>query len=245
MTVRSLNDVGVRVPRSGSRAPSRRDAQRPHLAAGPARHRRCRRHERLRRRAVPPAGQCRHRGRDLHPRHLGEAAARRRDGARRHGPARRRRAVRGADQGRAARPAVHVRPRRACGPRRPTSRATTTSSTRTTGCRARSARWPATAGGCRWCTRCTRWRRSRTASSPTATLAEPAARLIGEEQVVEAADLIIANTDQEAAAADRAVRRRARTRAGDQPRRRSRRLRPGRQGGVPTSGSGSRPTRSW
>ena len=37
-------------------APPRGDAQRAHLAAGPARHRRRRRHERLRRRAGPPAG---------------------------------------------------------------------------------------------------------------------------------------------------------------------------------------------
>ena len=65
--------------------------------------------------------------------------------------------------------AVHVRPRGAAHRGDSSRPATTTSSTPTTGCRARWARSPATAGACRWSTRCTRWPRSRTARSPTAT----------------------------------------------------------------------------
>ena len=45
------------------------DDQPAHLPAGPARHRRRRRHERLRRRARPAARRAGHRGRHLHPRH--------------------------------------------------------------------------------------------------------------------------------------------------------------------------------
>ena len=86
-----------------------------------------------------------------------------------------------------------------CCARRPsTSRATTTSSTRTTGCPARSAGWPATGGACRSSTPRTPWPRSRTRRWPTATGPEPRARVIGEEQVVAEADRLIANTDEEA-----------------------------------------------
>ena len=55
---------------------------------------------------------------------------------------------------------------------------------------------------------------------------EPMARVIGEEQVVEAADLIVANTDDERQQLDRPVRRRARPAARDHARRRPRRLPP-------------------
>ena len=49
---------------------------------------------------------------------------------------------------------------------------------------------------------------------------EPMARVIGEEQVVEAADMLVANTDGEARAARRPVRRRARPGRGGAPGRR-------------------------
>ncbi len=51
----------------------------------------------------------------------------------------------------------------------PRARAGTTWSTPTTGCPARSAGWPRSAGACRSCTPCTPWPRSRTSRSPTAT----------------------------------------------------------------------------
>ena len=52
---------------------------------------------------------------------------------------------------------VRSRPR-CCAPRRLAKPVGTTSSTRTTGCRARSGGWRRSAGACRWCTACTRWR---------------------------------------------------------------------------------------
>ena len=59
--------------------------------------------------------------------------------------------------------------RRAAGRGAARSRAGTTWCTRTTGCPARSAGWPPSAGTCRWCTPCTPWPRSRTPRSRTAT----------------------------------------------------------------------------
>ncbi len=76
--------------------------------------------------------------------------------------------------------------------------ATTTSSTRTTGSPARSAGSRPTAGASPSCTRCTRWRGSRTSTSPTATSPSRVGREIGEAQVVEAADRLVANTEREA-----------------------------------------------
>ena len=57
--------------------------------------------------------------------------------------------------------------------------------------------WPPSGGTCRSSTRCTRWPRSRTSRWPTVTTPEPAARAIGEAQVVDAADRLVANTDEE------------------------------------------------
>ena len=68
-------------------------------------------------------------------------------------------------------------------------------STRTTGSPARSAGWPPTAGASRSCTPCTPWPGSRTSTSPTATAPSRSGREIGEAQVVEAADRLVANTD--------------------------------------------------
>ena len=59
---------------------------------------------------------------------------------------------------------------------------------------------------------------------------EPQGRLIGEDQVVAEADRLIANTDDEAARPDRAVRRRPRPARRGRPRGGHRRLRPGRPG---------------
>ena len=50
-------------------------------------------------------------------------------------------------------------------------------------------------GGRRSCTPCTRWPGSRTCTSPTGDSPEPPGREIGEAQVVEAADRLVANTD--------------------------------------------------
>ena len=58
------------IGRTTASAAADRHALRPHLAAGPARHRRRGRHERLHRRGRPAAGRRRRRGRDLHPGHL-------------------------------------------------------------------------------------------------------------------------------------------------------------------------------
>ena len=140
----------------------------------------------------------RHRGRHLHPRDLVRARADASTRATASPCAHPRRPVRGPDQGRAARPALRLRPRGAARRGRACRSATTTWSTPTTGSPARSARSPATAGACRWCTPCTRWPRSRTRRSPSATPRSRSARIIGEEQVVEAADMLIANTDLEA-----------------------------------------------
>ena len=93
---------------------------------------------------------------------------------------------------------MRLRPRGAARRGRPAARPLRRRALATTGSPARSARSPATAGACRWCTRCTRWPRSRTPRSPTGDTPEPLARIIGEEQVVEAADMLIANTDIEA-----------------------------------------------
>ena len=112
----------------------------------------------------------RHRGRDLHPRHL--LARCRRSSRPADGVLRppRRTPARSRGWPRASCPASCARsPARCCAPRPATPPATTTSSTPTTGSPARSARWPATAGACRSCTRCTPWPRSRTPRSPRAT----------------------------------------------------------------------------
>ena len=144
-------------------------AVRAHLAAGAARHRRRRRHERL------------HRG-DRHP----DGPARRRRSRSSPGPPPRtsRRSpswrpgcwcgtsppARSRASARTTCPASCARsPPGCCAPRPATSPATTTSCTRTTGCPGRSAGWPGTAGGCRWCTARTPWPGSRTPRSPTAT----------------------------------------------------------------------------
>ena len=174
------------------------DAQRPHLAARAARHRRRRRHERLRRRDRPAARRARRRGRDLHPGHVsGDLPPDRRARARASscatwppGPfeglakedlpgqlcafAAGRHAGRGP-----ARPGL-VRPRAlALLALRPG---------RLAGRRALAAS--------RSCTRCTRWPRSRTSQLAEGDTPEPPGRVIGEEQVVEAADRLIANTER-------------------------------------------------
>ncbi len=118
-------------PRAEQAAAPRRHALGAHLAAGPAGHRRRRRHERLRRRDRPAAGRARHRGRDLHPGDV-RRPARRPSSSRpgvlvRHvvaGP------VRGAVEGRPARPAVRVHRRRAAGRGAPATPAGTTWCTR-------------------------------------------------------------------------------------------------------------------
>ena len=135
------------------------------------------------------------------------------------------RPVRGPVEERPARPALCRSPPGCCGSRPATSPAGTTWCTPTTGCPARSAGWPPTAGTCRWCTPCTPWPRSRTPRWPSGDAAEPAVRVIGEEQVVAAADRLLANTDDEARRARRALRRRpepgGRRPARGRPRRRS------------------------
>ena len=70
---------------------------------------------------------------------------------------------------------------------------------------------------------------------------EPAARVIGETQVVDAADRLIANTAEEADAARRPLRRRPRPGRGRAPRRRPRRLPPRAAGLPPARGSGVAP----
>ena len=114
-----------------------------------------------------------HRGRHLHPRHELRAAA-----GRRGRPTASRSATstpaRSRGSPRASCPASSASsPARCCAPRPPSRSATTTPCTPTTGSPARSARWPATAGACRWCTPCTRWPRSRTTPSRSGTPPSP------------------------------------------------------------------------
>ena len=106
-----------------------------------------------------------------------------------------------------------------CGPRPCGPRAGTTSCTRTTGCPGRSGGWPATGGACRSSTRCTRWPGSRTSPSPRATSPEPDGRVIGEQQVVDAADRLVANTHDRGPPARRPLRRRPVPGRGRAPRR--------------------------
>ena len=98
-----------------------RDDQPAHVAARPARHRRRRRDERLRRRAGEAAGRPGRRRRGLHPGDVLDPAADGRGVRGGHRAPRARGAVRGADQGRAPGPAVRLRPRGAAGrgPARP------------------------------------------------------------------------------------------------------------------------------
>ncbi len=67
-----------------------------------------------------------------------------------------------------------------------------------TGCPARSAPWLRSGGVSRWCSRCTRWGRSRTPRWQLGDAAEPEVRLRGEAEVVACADRLVANTDDEA-----------------------------------------------
>ena len=109
--------------------------------------------------------------------------------AARHG-----RAVRGPGQGGPARPAVRLRRRDDAGRGRTRRPATTTWCTRTTGSPGRSAGWPPTAGACRWCTPMHTMARVKNLHLADGDAPEPRGREIGEAQVVEAADRLVANT---------------------------------------------------
>ena len=130
--------------------------------AGPARHRRRRRHERLHRRGVPPAGRARRRGRALHPGHRSRPAAGRRAGARRDRPARHRRPVRGPGQGGPAGPAVRLHLGGAARRGRPRARLLRPGALPLLAVRPGRLAGRASAGACRWCTPRTPWPRSRT-----------------------------------------------------------------------------------
>ena len=205
-------------PAPGPTRPGR-DDQPAHVAARPAGHRRRGRHERLRRRAGPPAGRsATSRSRSTpgpRPRRC-RRRSRRSPGVTVHhvhaGP------FEGLTKARAARPAVRRSPARCCGPRPATTRAGTTSCTPTTGSPARSARWSATAGASRWCTRCTPWPRSRTPS--LAERRHPRARRPGDRRGAGRRGRRHADRQHRhrGQAADRAVRRRPGPRRGGAPR---------------------------
>ena len=140
----------------------------------------------------------RHRGRHLHPRHDLGAAAGRRGRRRRPGPPHHRRPVRGADQGRAARAAVRLRPRGAARRGGAAGRPLRRRALPLLAQRPGRARWRATGGACRWCTPMHTMAKVKNDALADGDTPEPLARIIGEEQVVEAADMLIANTDLEA-----------------------------------------------
>ncbi len=149
----------------------------------------------------------------------------------RAGAARRRRPLRGARQ---ARPAGQL-----CAfaatvmgrwPSTPT--AGTTSCTRTTGSRARSAGSPRTAGTCRSFHTMHTMARVKNGALAEGDTPEPPGREIGEVQVVEAADRLVANTEREGPRARRAVRRPAEQGRRRAPGRRPRRLHPGDRGAA-------------
>ena len=158
-------------------------------------------------------------------------------------PPRRGRTLRGARQGGAARPAVHLRPRAAArrgGPRaglvRPHPLALLALRP---GRRAARDRWSVPLAH----TMHTMAKVKNDALAEGDT-PEPAARLLGEEQVVEAADMLIANTDLEAKQLINLYDADPDPRRGRPPRRRPRRLPPRGPGGGPPARSASPPTRS-
>ena len=109
------------------------------------------------------------RGRHLHPRDELGARAAVEPGRRDHGAAHPRRPVRGADQGGAARPAVRVRARGAARRGGPARRALRRRALPLLALRPGRRAGPRPLGRAAGALACTRWRRSRTTRSPTAT----------------------------------------------------------------------------
>ena len=200
-------------PRTG------RDGHRPHLAAGPAGAGRRGGHERLRPRGLPPARPARHRGRPVHPHDERHPARGRRGRAGRRRPARRRRALRGSVEGGPPGPALRLRGRddarrgpRAAGLLRPRPLALLALRP---GRLARRRPW-----GVPLVHTMHTMARVKNLHLADGDEPEPRGREIGEAQVVEAADRLVANTDREAESC-RALRRRPgprrRRRAGRRP----------------------------
>ena len=139
---------------------------------------------------------------------------------------------------------LHVRPRTCCAPRPATSRAGSTS--------IHSHYWLSGQVGAllrdRWSVPLAHTMHTM-AKVKNALLAEgdnpePAARVLGEEQVVDAADMLIANTDLEASQLIDLYDAWPGPRRGRPPRRRPRRVPADAAASPPARGSASRPTRS-
>ena len=151
-----------------------------------------------------------HRGRDLHARHHRRPPADGRAGPRRPRPARGRRPLRGAGQGGPARRSCAPSRTASCRPGPVTAPATTTSSTPTTGSPATSAGSPPSAGACPLVHAMHTMAKVKNAALAEGDTPEPAARVIGETQIVRAADRLIANTAEEADELVTPLRRRPR-----------------------------------
>ncbi|MFC7482698.1 glycosyltransferase [Luedemannella flava] len=170
---------------------------RTHVAAGPAGHGRCGRHERLHRRGGAPPGTGRRRGGDLHPGDVERPAAGGRDGPGCDGAARDGRPVRGPRQGGPARPDVRLHERGAAGGGGRPGRLLRRDPLALLAVRAGRLAGQGPVGVPLVHTAHT-LAKVKNAMLAEGDRPEPRARVLGEEQVVAEADRLVANTPAEA-----------------------------------------------